>query len=784
MRVDGEEPAERSPGWSIRAHLALVVGLALLAMLAITAFTYRSGTSDAKRQADRELRDHARRATSAIELGLTQAATSVATLAAQPGVLDVLTQQVPACSLVAEGTVAFPEARVDVVRKDGAVGCSSDPRIVDLSRRPHRASPWLRSAVTTPTGRFLDVVDGVTGERSVVITAQLGPAGAPVGAAVLVLPEAQVGASLARALAGPDRESFTVLDGAGRDITSSETSAAGAAAPQAAGEHAGRDGVSRRYANRAVSGTPWHVLAGRRTSVIVADTRSLVLRQSALGAVVMLALLAAAVVLDRRVAGPVRRLRTGVAVARLSEGRERVPERGASELADLAAEFNAMQDIRAGQEARLQHLATHDVLTGLPNRLGVQQAVERLLFANHAGALLSLGIDRFRILNESLGSDAADDVLVQVAARLGDVLQEGELLARFRGDEFVVFSPGVDSAAAGMTVARRLLGALREPFRGHNYDVAVSATAGIAVIREWRPSLGQLLREADLAMHQAKRAGRDLSVYESQGTRAHEHLQIERQLRGGMERGELALHYQPLVDLSSGAAFGAEALIRWNHPERGLVQPADFLPVAEQTGQIVEIGRIALRLACEQMRAWSADGRSVPVSVNVAVDQLRSGDLPDLVEQELAQAGVEPASICLELTERSLVHDLGSVRGQLRRLHDLGVRIAIDDFGTGYSSLAYLQDLPVDRLKVDIAFVRRVTRDERARHLVGAIVDMAQALDLDVVAEGVETPEQRDALGRLGCKQAQGFLFGRPMPADEFVAHLQPHAVRRSLRSA
>jgi EAL domain-containing protein (putative c-di-GMP-specific phosphodiesterase class I) len=317
-------------------------------------------------------------------------------------------------------------------------------------------------------------------------------------------------------------------------------------------------------------------------------------------------------------------------------------------------------------------------------------------------------------------------------------------------------------------------GVLRDPIAGDGFDVAVTATAGAAVTGVMPLTAGQLLRQADLAMHHAKRTGLDVAVYEPDlGSQAREHLDVERSLRLAMDRGELLLHYQPLVDVGSGQIVGTEALVRWSHPERGLLSPAAFLPVAERTGQIVELGGITLHLACRQIARWGARDLRVPVSVNVAVEQLRRGDLPSLVAQELAGSSIDPRLLCLELTESSFLQNVTSDLDQLAELRAMGVHLAIDDFGTGYSSLAYVQNLPVDRLKIDISFVRRIARDQRARHLVNAIIGMAEALQLDVVAEGVEREDQREVLAQLGCRGAQGFLFGRPMSPGDFMELLQ-----------
>jgi diguanylate cyclase (GGDEF)-like protein len=759
----------------VRAHLGLVAGLAAIAIAAVTASSYAWGAGIARSDAKAELRDQARRVAKTVTSDLGTAGATAAALAAQPTIAAAFAGVEP-CSLSSEGTGDFPVVRFDIVRADGAVGCSSDTSLVGLDRRPHAGSGWLAPALQRQKAQFFDAYDAPSGARAVVMTERIGPAGHPLGVVAVVAPLAGVGSRLATTYAGVGQESFTIVDSETRALlTSSErgTKASPSAWP-ATGDATGLDGEERLYASAPVEGSTWLLYSGRRASVVLADARRVLLRQSGVGLAVLLVLVVAVVVLDRRVVAPLRTLRGAVVEAGRSAESEPVPAKGASELVGLAEEFNAMRDVRAANEAQLEHMISHDALTGLPNRVGLRAVLEEHLAQGHPAAVISLGLDRFRILNESLGHDVADRILAEVAARLSRALAPQDVLARFRGDEFIAFCPGIATEQAAVEAARMLEGELREPIVGEGYDVAVTGTAGVAVVVRSRPSAAQLLREADLAMHHAKRNGLAVAVYEQQqGVQAREHLEIERALRVAMERGELLLHYQPILDIASGRIVGSEALVRWAHPERGLLLPAAFLPVAERSGQIVELGGIALHLACRQVARWDARQLRVPVSVNVAVEQLRGGDLPALVETELAESGIDADLLCLELTESSFLQNVSSDLDQLAALRGLGVHLAIDDFGTGYSSLAYVQNLPVDRLKIDISFVHRIARDPRARHLVTAIMGMAQALSLEVIAEGVEEIEQLETLELLGCQRAQGFLIGRPMAAGDFAEVLQ-----------
>jgi len=776
-RDAGRAPAQRG-AWSIRAHLALVAVVAALALAAVTASSYVWGVGKAKDQARNELGDVARRVSAALATDVRSGESTAAALAAQPGIENALLPPIPGqpCSLTSDGTVNFPVVRLDIVRADGAVGCSSEADLVDLSKRPHATSSWLAPALKRPTGTFIGATDAPSGGPAVVATARIGPAGHPLGVVAGVAPLAFVGTRLASTYAGVDHESFTLVDDRTRALlTSSERGTQGSTGRwPASGEAKGLDGVERLYVSVPVAGTPWRLYLGRRAALVVGDARSVVLRQSAVGLMLLLVLLVVVAILDRRIVEPLRALRKAVEDARRSPEPRRVTAKGASELAGIAEEFNALQDVRAAGEAQREHMLSHDGLTGLPNRAGLRGIIEEHLASNGSAAVISLGIDRFRILNESLGHDVADQVLVEVAARLSQVLAVQDVLARFRGDEFVAFCPGVTGPESAVEAARVMESVLREPITGDSFDVAVTGTAGVTVTGESPVSAAQLLRQADLAMHHAKRSGLDVAVYEAdQGSRAREHLDTERELRLAMERGELLLHYQPLVDIPTGRVIGSEALVRWAHPTRGLLPPGAFLPVAERTGQIVELGEITLHLACRQIARWDARQLRIPVSVNVAVEQLRRGDLPALVAAELKESGIDPTLLCLEITETSFLQNVTTDLDQLAELRRLGVHLAIDDFGTGYSSLAYVQNLPVDKLKIDISFVRRIARDLRARHLVTAILGMARALSLDVVAEGVEAEEQLNALQDLGCPQAQGFLFGRPMTPGDLVEHVQ-----------
>ncbi len=398
-----------------------------------------------------------------------------------------------------------------------------------------------------------------------------------------------------------------------------------------------------------------------------------------------------------------------------------------------------------------------------------------------AGAvgLFFLDIDDFKLVNDSLGHSLGDLLLQQVAARLGTALRDRDLVARVGGDEFVVLCPDVPDEQVALQVAERLRTALADPFRLQGHEVTVGASIGV-VLADGAQEAADLLRDADVAMYQAKSAGKDRAALFDAAvrTRLADRLHLLNDLRRAVAASEIGLVYQPVVSLGDGQVCSVEALARWEHPVRGLVSPADFVPLAEQSDLICVLGADVLRRACHQLSAWRVElGEAAPqtVSVNLSAVQLRSPGLVDLVRDALADAGLAGADVCLELTESVLMHDRESVARQLAALRALGVRIAMDDFGTGYSSLAYLQQLPVDRLKLDRSLLAGLA-EPGARSVVPAAVMLAQGLDLQTVAEGVETPEQLARLQEVGCEAVQGYHVCRPLPPAPLADWLRARA--------
>ncbi len=427
-----------------------------------------------------------------------------------------------------------------------------------------------------------------------------------------------------------------------------------------------------------------------------------------------------------------------------------------------------VRDLRDREAARshIVHLAQHDALTGLLNRSAFMERLEVLMASGRAGdaqgALLFIDLDQFKRVNDSLGHLAGDLLLQALSQRLRLLLRASDLVARFGGDEFLVLLPGALPLADVEEVARKVLVAFAAPVTLEGQQVSVTPSVGIALYPEHATTPAELLRCADAAMYQAKQQGRATHrCYQAElGRRALAALELESQLTQAVERSEFVLHYQPQVRAADGAWIGAEALLRWRHPTRGLLEPDHFIPALEQHRLLAPIGLWVLREAARAACRWHAAGHLLPVSVNVASLQFRDQGFGTSVAQVLREEGLGGEWLELEITERTLMDDLDAVRGTLEGLKALGVRIAIDDFGTGYSSLSRLSRLPIDRIKIDRSFVRGLPGNTGHAAIARAIVMLAQSLGLSTIAEGVETEAQRGFLVALGCEQMQGLLFG------------------------
>jgi diguanylate cyclase (GGDEF)-like protein/PAS domain S-box-containing protein len=429
-------------------------------------------------------------------------------------------------------------------------------------------------------------------------------------------------------------------------------------------------------------------------------------------------------------------------------------------------------------EQRVAFLAYHDPLTGLPNRAqlseSVYAAIESARRSNRSVGLLCLDLDDFKLVNDSLGHPVGDELLVSIARRLEQLKRHGDLLARTGGDEFFMLlqdlpADGLDDV---VSAAKRVAAALAEPVEVEGAEFHVSASLGVSIFPRLAGGGEELLRQADTAMYQVKRAGRGgHMVYTPEKQHPLDRLSLTARLRRSVERNELELHYQPIYWLETGEPAGVEALLRWNDPSRGLVPPAAFIPAAEHSGLIEPIGEWVIDQSCRQAAEWQALGLTPRLNVNAAPRELRRPEYVDSLGAALERHGIEPSRVMVEVTE-SAAMDEAAARGPLERLHALGVGVAIDDFGEGFSSLSRLRGMPVEQIKIDRSFMRDVPRSASASAVVTAIIRLAQALGREVVAEGVETEEQRVFLAALGCPMAQGYHMARPLPAAEATALL------------
>jgi diguanylate cyclase (GGDEF)-like protein len=448
---------------------------------------------------------------------------------------------------------------------------------------------------------------------------------------------------------------------------------------------------------------------------------------------------------------------------------------------------------RHASEARLAYLAQYDILTGLANRSVVRERLAQSIVRARGGterrgqrggggdaaiAVLFVDLDRFKLVNDTLGHAAGDDLLVESAQRLRDCVRQDDLVGRISGDEFAIVLNGLKHADDAGLVARKILHGLSAPFRLGTDEAFVSASIGISVFPDDSDDAETLLKQADTAMYRAKESGRNgFCFYTAEMNERSQHrLQLAGELRHALERSEFLLYYQPKISLSDGRVRGLEALLRWQHPQRGLVMPDDFIPVLEETGLIVPVGEWALGEACAQLKRWRNAGlATVPVAVNVSARQFRDPQLEGRIRECAASAGIDVAEIELEITESHLIENPVAARDALAALRAAGIRISLDDFGTGYSSLSYLTQFPLTALKIDRSFVKHATTRPEAASIVRAIVTMAQSLHFVTIAEGVEEAGQAAFLRELGCDQAQGFLFSRPLAPDA-AASLLPKA--------
>jgi len=453
----------------------------------------------------------------------------------------------------------------------------------------------------------------------------------------------------------------------------------------------------------------------------------------------------------------------------------------------LIGTWNDLTETRQHAE-QVDFLTYHDSLTHLPNRKqlmrSLARAIERARTREGMLAVLWIDLDHFKNINDTLGHEIGDAYLVHVAGAIRAVLDEDDLLSRMGGDEFAVLLARDTGVHHAIAMAERVLATFAEPLKIQGHSQALSASIGISMFPEHGDDAENLLRDAEVGMYEAKNRGRDTwCLFDDRlSSQVTQRLTMENALRGAIDRDELEVHYQPQVDLHSGQLVGIEALVRWRHPEAGLLPPSKFIALAEESGVIHPIGSWVLNESCRQVVAWRRKGLAVPsISVNLSVRQLERGELVTLVAKVLADTGLDAASLELELTESMIMRDPEQATHALAALKDLGVQLSVDDFGTGHSSLAYLKQLPLDRLKIDRSFVRDIGSNPEDEAICHTVIELARQLGLSTVAEGVEREDQENFLRREGCAIAQGYLYCKPLPADKLAAFWRGHQARMDI---
>jgi diguanylate cyclase (GGDEF)-like protein len=436
------------------------------------------------------------------------------------------------------------------------------------------------------------------------------------------------------------------------------------------------------------------------------------------------------------------------------------------------AERQRAQEELTRRQEELAFMATHDGLSGLPNRTLILDRVEQMLVRARRNqtpvAALFIDLDNFKTINDTLGHGVGDQLLCAVAARLEGVVRDIDALGRLGGDEFVIVAEGMSLAVGPELIAERLLEALKPPFALEGADTKLSVTASVGIAMGDRSSAEELLRDADIAMYRAKWEGKNRYVVFETGMQdaVQARMELEMDLRDAFDKEEFFLVYQPTFDIQEMVPKGLEALLRWRHPKRGVVQPDEFVPLLEETGLIVDVGGWVLREACRQAADWRGAGHQVGIAVNVAAMQLERDELLDEIAQALSDSGLAPAALTIEITETAIMTDAEETARRLAAIKELGVRVAIDDFGTGYSSLAYLQRFPVDALKIDRSFISRLGQDSEGETLIRTLVQLGRSLSIETLAEGIEGTDELSLLREEHCDVGQGFLFAHPLEVD------------------
>jgi diguanylate cyclase (GGDEF)-like protein len=766
----------------IGAHLLAIFAVCLVSLAAIIGYSGRSAFNRERADAATEVGSAAQYAAAGLASQLGSLPTFLRAIAAEPGVVSF---DPPACSKAVSGYTHFGLGFVSLVRPDGSVVCTSEPRLARLAHPYFSSQSWFARIGTGHNVNGMVTVNPVTGKPAFVESAPVtGPTGQR-GELVALLDPAflSLGADNPLSASGidllvmdPDRQAILSASGPDKRFVGLHLAGNGLSHPLNGSSIPGPDGVSRIYAESTVKGAGWRVAAGLPTATVLAAAWAELWKNLELGGLMLALVAALGLLLRRRVVRPIRTLTAAIESAGKGRNDALAPVDGPAELATVSAAFNTMLQERDAFESFLAHQASHDSLTRLPNRSLILERLSDALNTDHKRAAVLavafLDLDRFKLINDTHGHAVGDTMLVSLATRLQEIMTENEIVARFGGDEFVILCTSLTEEPGRF--AQRIASVLKKPFAHHGQEIFLSGSIGIALSTLSSTAEG-LLAEADTAMYRAKEGGQAYAVFDADmRADAASRLSLEAGLHRAVEKDELVVHYQPSIRLADGALVGVEALVRWHRPGHGMVPPAEFIPIAEETGLIIPIGTWVLEEACRQGAEWRRvlDGDGPRVAVNVSALQLTQSAFPDRVADVLARTGLPASSLCLELTESILINDSGSARMALMAIRAQGVTVALDDFGTGYASLGYLQQYPVDELKVDRSFVSQLDPDIDRGAIVRSVIDLAHSLKMSVVAEGVETLDQLVSLRRMGCDMAQGYYFSQPVPAEELLGAL------------
>ncbi len=784
------ESSDRS--LSVGAHVLILVGALAITLVGVGAFQTSNAFRGARQDAGLDTRFQARLAADALAASMADAQAFAAGTAANPAIVQVfetIDGRYELCSLAGSGTGLFDRGLIHFLDRTGFLFCSSLRQRIHERDLHYDGFGWFRRSLDLQDGlplRTDPFIDPSISELTVAFAAPVRNAGGEaIGVVVYSLPVSGLAPQMESTYGGREHAEFDVTrTGTGQLLSSSEGDAA--RAPSGPSRLAsppseaipGLDGTRRIYRAEPVGDSGFTVTAGNSEATILADARRELWAHASLTLLALVVTLAFGFLVNRRIGRPIRTLTVAVEQAGRAVDPEPVAVDGPREIRRLVEGFNGMLAARAAVEEQLTERALFDPLTGLPNRVVALDRLGHALEGTRRGpglvAVLSIDLDRFGIVNDSFGRDVGDRMLISVAGRLRSVLRPQDTLARFYGDEFIAVCEDIVSREDAVAVAEGIAASLRRPIREGTAEATLSASIGIAFGRHDQDTAETLLRDADAAMSVAKGRGKGRHVFfePTMRERVRNRLDLENDLRRAIERDELHLSYQPIVDVRSGRIVGAEALVRWHHPTKGVLLPGVFINLAEETGLILPIGRRVLDQACAQAAEWSLQGHPIGVSVNLSPRQIAEPGLVEDVRSSLRAADLEPSRLRVEVTESTLMRQ-DAAREVLERMKELGVGISVDDFGTGYSSLAYLQRYPIDELKIDREFIHDLGNRSSGLPLVGAIVAMARALGLAVVAEGVEEPEQLAEVRTLGCDAAQGFLIMRPGPAEVLSSILE-----------